>query len=227
LEFAAKNKLKVIEDCAEALFATSNSKVLGTFGDVSTFSFFANKLITSGEGGAVSAREETVIEKMMLLRGQGMDSDFRYYFREPGYNFRLTNMQAAILLAQLERFFEIKESRSSIEERYGSLLAEYIKMQNVNEQDARAPWIFTARLKGVSLETKLNIARDLAEAGIETRPVFYPLSEMPAFEKYPTDTSPNSHLISLQGISLPTGHHVDPQKIDLISNLIIRGIKNA
>ncbi len=227
LSFASENNLRVIEDCAEALFATRNSKTLGTFGDVSTFSFFANKLITSGEGGAVSARESSIIEKMILLRGQGMDSNFRYYFREPGYNFRLTNLQAAILLAQLERFDEIKHSRASIEEQYRSQLRDHIIMQEVGDRDTRAPWIFTARLKGIELATKLDIVRDLAEVGVETRPIFYPLSHMPAFEKYPTDSSHECDLISLEGISLPTGHHIDLQKVEMISKIVIEGLKNA
>jgi perosamine synthetase len=227
LSFASENNLKVIEDCAEALFATRNSKTLGTFGDVSTFSFFANKLITSGEGGAVSARENSIIEKMTLLRGQGMDSNFRYYFREPGYNFRLTNLQAAILLAQLERFDEIKQSRASIEEHYRSQLRDHIIMQEVGDRDTRAPWIFTARLKGIELATKLDIVRDLAKDGVETRPIFYPLSHMPAFEKYPTDSSHECDLISLEGISLPTGHHIDLQKVEMISKVVIEGLKNA
>lgn len=224
VEFARKHGLFVIEDCAESFLAESESKIVGTFGDISTYSFFANKLITSGEGGAVSTKNDALLEKMFLLRGQGMDPAHRYFFLTPGFNFRMTNLQAAVLLGQLDRLEDIKNSRSNVEKLYRKKLENYIEDQIVQDRDTRAPWLFTTRLKVLNLEQKLNAAQKLADLGIETRPVFYPLSSMPAFSAFKTDDYSCSTIISREGITLPTGHHLSHDKIDQICKILIDSI---
>lgn len=224
--FCKERSIFLIEDCAEAFLAKeTNGGIAGTFGDVATFSFFANKLITSGEGGAVSSKNKLLMDRMRLLRGQGMDPEKRYFFVIPGSNYRITNIQAAILWGQLERLTEIYQSRMNQETRYRKNLGEKIAISSVANSANRAPWLFTCRLIGIDLIKKLKLANILAEHGIETRPVFYPLTCMPAFHKYSDGVQANTWLISSEGITLPTGSHVNNETVDLISNLIIKEIK--
>ena len=221
MDFANKHGLFVIEDCAESFLAQSAGKQVGTFGDIATYSFFANKLVTSGEGGAVSTNDKELLEKMRLLRGQGMDPLHRYHFLFPGFNFRMTNLQAAVLFGQLERLNEISRLRKDIEEKYRVKLSRWISGQILQEDDLQAPWLFTTRLRDITSERKLELAQRLAEHGIETRPLFYPLSDMPAFSSLRADDYSSSRIISREGISLPTGHHVDNQKMDSICKILI------
>jgi perosamine synthetase len=227
LTFARKHNLYVVEDCAESFGATVNGKKCGTFGDVATFSFFANKLISSGEGGAVSTGNQEILQRMKLLRGQGMDPERRYYFLEPGYNFRMTNPQAAILFGQLERLTEIVKQRTEVESHYGSLLSDYSTGQSPRVNTVIAPWIFTTIFSGINSDTRYELAQFLADAGIETRPVFWPLSNMPAFEQFECDSNTNSRVIGSSGISLPTGIHVQYEDREKIAELIVSFMKGV
>lgn len=208
LELARVNDLSLVEDCAEALFGTSPSGLAGTGGTVATFSFFANKLITSGEGGAVSTSNKELMDRINLIKGQGMSPDRRYYFEEPGGNFRMSNLQAALLRGQLDRLEEIWSQRCAIEERYEAELSAYMTRPQVTAGSQRSPWLFTARLRQPWVDAKLGLAKHLAEDGIETRPIFYPLPLMPAFAAWRADDIPGSVAVARGGISLPTGAHL-------------------
>ena len=219
--FCEQKNIFLVEDCAETFGGTCDGSKVGTFGDISTFSFFANKLITSGEGGAVTSANPDLISKMHLLRGQGMDPERRYYFLEPGFNFRMTNLQAAILTGQIERFAEIHQQRTHVESLYNELLGEN-STRSVNLPNrTSAPWLYTTTLKSVTESTRYEIAQQLALKGIETRPVFWPLSLMPAFKQFKQSNDNASALsISYSGITLPTGIHVDDEDIRLITRTI-------
>jgi perosamine synthetase len=225
MEFAKRHGLYVIEDCAESFGATINNRKVGTFGDVATFSFFANKLVTSGEGGAVSTSNAELFERMKLLRGQGMDPTKRYYFLEAGYNFRMTNPQAALLLGQLERLDEITGQRREVEAHYQELLNAYTQGPVPLNGSNVAPWIYTTTFPLLNSEKRASLARVLANEGIETRPVFWALSDMPAFEHLKSDVNTNTTTISATGISLPTGIHVSPEDRTQISKVIIKHLE--
>jgi perosamine synthetase len=227
IDFAKKHKLFVIEDCAESFGALVKGKKVGTFGDAATFSFFANKLITSGEGGAVSSSNHKVYDMMKLLRGQGMDPHRRYYFIETGYNFRMTNPQAALLLGQLERLPEITVQRQEVESHYQSLLGEYAIGPTPGSTSASAPWIFTTAFPLLDVGKRMKLAEQLAQNGIETRPVFWALSDMPAFKNLKRDRTPTTKVISSSGISLPTGIHVTHQdRVEIAATItdFLRGL---
>ena len=220
--FCKLKSLYLIEDCAESLFARDpGGELAGTYGDVATFSFFANKLVTSGEGGAVTTPDQTLSQKMQLLRGQGMDPIKRYFFVSPGCNYRMTNLQAAILWGQIQRLDEIFSTRTAQEALYKTSLGDVAITSKESPKSIRAPWLYTCRLLGVNLAAKVGIAKKLAELGIETRPVFYPLTAMPAFNKFKGMENPNTRLIAEEGITLPTGSHVDDTVIQRISSLIL------
>jgi perosamine synthetase len=216
MEFANQRGLTVIEDCAETFLGEYQGVRLGSIGELSTFSFFPNKLITCGEGGMVATKSLNSHEKMKILRGQGMDPEYRYWFLEAGYNFRITGLQASILGAQIERIQTLWHLRESSEESYRSVMKDFLGWPSTHYEIKRSPWIFTGTLNDRDEEMKLAIASDLAEIGVESRPVFYPLSKMPAFAEYPADLCRNSESISSRGISLPTGNHVKKEELEKI-----------
>jgi perosamine synthetase len=206
-DLAIDRKIKVIQDSAEAFGATYQGSKLGKYADISTYSFFANKVITCGEGGAVTTTDPELLNRMRLLRGQGMSPSSRYFFEEAGYNFRLSNLSASILSAQLARYDELIEKRNNVFHVYRKHLAVEHVEPKTPENSIMSPWLFSIRLPQSSKLEKNNLAVTLAEKGIQTRPVFYPLSAMPAFNKWVTEGDEifrNAEIISKQGISLPT-----------------------
>ncbi len=217
-KFCDEKNIFLIEDCAETFGLRVEGQTVGTFGHIGTFSFFPNKLLTCGEGGAVVAESHILNEKLRLLRGQGMDTRRRFYFLEPGFNFRLTALQAGVLNVQLDRFQELWETRAKVETSWAQRLGPIATRPKPFDAFSRAPWLFTAVLN--STQTIVHsIAKDLAEIGVETRPVFYPLSTMPAFEEWHSHT-PNAKRLSQSGISLPTHDGVSAQWIDKISKIV-------
>jgi perosamine synthetase len=227
MKVAQNHNLKVIEDCAEAFGATQNNIKVGTFGTIGTFSFFPNKLITSGEGGLVTTNDKEIAERMFLLRGQGMSSTHRYVFLEPGFNFRMSELQSCVLAAQFKKLPELWAMRESSENFYRQQLTGYVLESCASYSHTRSPWIFTVRIPNISQTAKFKLSSKLAKIGIETRPVFYPLSTMPAFSKYANFDTSNAHIISREGISFPTGSHVSENAQEAIINLIKEFSKNA
>jgi perosamine synthetase len=214
--------IPLIEDAAEAFGATYKDRLVGTFGSVGTFSFFPNKLITSGEGGLCITSTPELKSEIDLLRGQGMNPKLRYVFEVPGYNFRMTGIQASLLSAQMHRLEALWQERERSEERYRKELKGIVTFPDATYSFRRSPWIATGRIEGLSLEIKRAIAIDLAQKGIETRPVFYPLPEMPAFTDYRSIGHLRSSKISAEGISLPTGPHVEPWVYEQVGEVIRR-----
>jgi perosamine synthetase len=219
IDFCRDSGIFVIEDAAEALGASYQGAKVGTLADIGTYSFFPNKLITSGEGGLCVTNNPELDAKMRLLKSQGMSSLLRYVFDEPGFNFRMSGIQAAILQAQLQRFDELFSDRLASEQLWRQSLS------NITEPEAlydhvRAPWIFSFRIKGISQSSKRLIAKELAALGIETRPVFYPLPMMPAFNRFRTTGIGQSVTISDESISLPTGKHVPAQIYETVSKVV-------
>jgi perosamine synthetase len=226
---AQVHKLAIIQDSAEAFGAKYLGNQLGKYADISTYSFFANKIITCGEGGAVTTNNTSLLNKMRLLRGQGMSQTSRYFFEEAGYNFRLSNLSASILSAQLARSNELIEKRLKVFEKYRRYL-EIEALEPKSPLDSNlSPWLFSVRLPGISLIKKRELATLLAKQGIQTRPLFYPLSSMPAFESWvdkSRDEFYTANLISNQGISLPTFPRLRTKQIREICKLVNNSHKN-
>lgn len=205
---ASKNGLALIEDAAEAFGAEYKRKLVGTLSKVGTFSFFPNKLLTSGEGGLCITQEGELKDQIDLLRGQGMNPRLRYFFEVPGYNFRMTGIQASLLSAQMNRLQSLWAEREASETTYHRTIGDMMVFPTAPYDFKRSPWIATGRVDGLAPDVKESIALELAAKGIETRPVFFPLPEMPAFSAFRTLPYPNATKISTEGISLPTGVHV-------------------
>lgn len=207
MDVARENGLVVIEDCAEALGAVYQGEQVGTFGDISCFSFFGNKIITTGEGGMCLTNDDALAEKMRILRDHGMNRSKKYWYDNLGFNYRMTNMQAALGLAQLEQLEQLLAIRDDIFAQYMAAIDSHPAIILPDAGSNRSVnWMFTLRLKGFTTEQRDRVMLMLKESGIDSRPVFYPISMMPfynepQFRKQPT---PNTHLISSEGISLPT-----------------------
>ena len=202
VKWARSEGLAIIHDCAESLTSSWRGGPTGAFADVRTYSFFANKLVTSGEGGAVATADQSLLKKMRILRGQGMSETMRYWFDVPGYNFRMSSLQASLLLSQLERLPETSTNRDELFARYDKLLKGVATRPMPPEGGYFSPWMYTVAL--VDLKP-LELARSLAKLGVETRPVFYPLTSMPAFSSYHVEGNDRvAAKLNKVGISLPT-----------------------
>jgi len=222
-KIAEEHNLKVIEDCAEALGSCYKGKPVGSFGDASTFSFFGNKVITTGEGGMVLFKEEKYYNKAFILRDHGMKKDLRYWHEVIGYNYRMTNLQAALGVAQMEqfeKFYKMRERNTFI---YNDNLnvSNLFHIQKLAEWAKSSNWLYT-----VLLDDSLPFNRDelivkLQKNGIETRPTFFSMHMMPIYKKYKNkSTYLISEKISKTGISLPSSTNLSEDEIINICNKI-------
>ncbi len=228
-----KKKIFLIEDCAEAIGSSINERRVGTFGDVATFSFFGNKTISTGEGGMILFQNKEIQNKARTLRDHGMNPSKRYWHDEIGFNYRLTNMQAALGVAQLERFDYILEKKIEIAKLYKKNLqgeSNIFMLPNQDPNVIHSNWLFTIIIDN---RIKRNLLIDeLNNLGIETRPVFYSLNIMPPYISYRTSQSLlNSLEISTNGLSLPSSLSLTKEDINYICNslknlLSLENVKN-
>jgi perosamine synthetase len=179
-EIADKHSLFLIEDCAEAMGSKFESKYVGTYGDISTFSFFGNKTITTGEGGMVVTNDQTLFDRAVHYRGQGLAKHRQYWHDVVGYNYRMTNICAAIGLAQLERVEEILKKKRNVANFYiknlaGTPLEHQKEVGNVYN----SYWMFSVLASSYNEREELRV--HLEKLGIETRPTFYPIHTMPMY----------------------------------------------
>ncbi|MBM3954055.1 MAG: DegT/DnrJ/EryC1/StrS family aminotransferase [Planctomycetes bacterium] len=183
LDLAAVHGLWVVEDAAEATFATYKGRTTGSLGRIGTFSFYGNKVLTCGEGGAVTFQDRSLATRLRMLRGQGMDPRRRYYFPIVGFNYRLTNVAAAILCAQLERREAIVGRRREIVALYESRLRGVagITLRADAPWAVTSPWMFSALVDPAPGIDRDGVARRLAAEGVETRPLFVPIHTLPPY----------------------------------------------
>jgi perosamine synthetase len=204
LEIAGKHGLKVIEDCAESLGASLHGQHTGTFGDIGTFSFFGNKTITSGEGGAVVARDPDLSRRLRIVKGQGQSLTRRYWHEELGFNYRMTNIAAAIGLAQSERLPQILQRKRAIADRYRAWLSDWkVTFQKPDIGVTGGEWLVSALLpKGCDRD---RLMAEMAEQLVETRPVFFCAHHMPIHAgRAKAVRAPVAEDIASRGISLPS-----------------------
>lgn len=225
LELAKKYNLKIIEDAAEAHGQTYNNKPCGSFGDVSVFSFYPNKLITTGEGGMILTDNDTIAERLKSLRNLCFTAHKRFVHEELGWNMRMTNVQAAIGFAQLERWDDSISRKREIGKLYTELLKDVKGISlplTHTEYSNNIYWVF-----GIVIEDKSKTAEDvmklLAEKGIGTRPFFYPMHLQPVLKKmglYSTEEYPNSEKLYSYGFYLPSGLALTNEQIyEVVKNV--------
>jgi perosamine synthetase len=225
-KIAAIHGLWVVEDAAEAHFARYKGRVVGGLAKMATFSFFGNKILTSGEGGAIAINDKQLELRMRTLRGQGVDPERRYYFPVTGYNFRITNLACAILCAQLERRDQIIESRVHIFNEYKKNLLNIagIGFQPVADWAEPARWLFCITVdKNEYGRTRDELMAILHENGVDSRPFFLPLHKLPPFREQSRlrgEDFPITDKLSQEGMNLPTYNSLKFSDIQMICNLI-------
>jgi len=198
--FCKKHNLLLIEDAAQAL-AITNGKHVGTFGDIGTFSFYADKTITTAEGGFIVTDHDDVYEKMRYLRNQGRLRSGTFVHPEIGYNFRLTDMQAALGLSQLSKLDLIKRKKAELKAMYRERLGEHIEWLVVRDDFNHIPFRIIAFVPDAEKSIEF-----MKERGIEGRSMFYPLHLQPCYKflNYAPDSMPVSNECFRRGICLPT-----------------------
>lgn len=220
MKVAEEHNLFVIEDCAEAHGAEYIGKKVGSIGDIGCFSFYGNKILTTGEGGMCITNDEKLAERMRFLKDHGMAKK-RYYHPEMGFNYRMTNIQAAIGLAQLERIDEIL----AIKRKNAMLYRKFIGSCKGITFQPEMPWAKTVYwLHSILLENSFRSNRDLlmqelSAEGIDSRPFFIPMHELPMYkqEGYPVASE-----LSMKGINLPSSTLLSEEDIKQICSIIVR-----
>ena len=201
-DIAAESGCALVEDCAEALGSKWRGRQVGTFGRISAWSFFGNKTVTTGEGGLVATTDPALHRRVAIVKGQGMDPDRRYWHVELGFNYRMTNLAAAIGLAQVERLDEILRCKRAIASQYrASLAGRGVTFQAASAAVESSEWLISLLLpRGAD---RAYIMQRLAHDRIETRPVFYCAHHMPPHYRANLRL-PISEDIAARGISLPS-----------------------
>lgn len=219
--------LYVIEDAAEAHGAEYKDKKVGSLGDVGVFSFYGNKIITTGEGGMITTNDEKLYQRAKFLRDHAMNPEKRYWHPEIGYNYRMTNLQAALGLAQLERIDELIEKKRQILGWYKEFLGdlEGIRLNPEKEWAKNVFWMVC-----IVLEKELGISRDelmakLKEKGIDTRPFFYPMSQMPMYNS--GEVRSVTYNLSERGLNLPSGVNLNKDEVQWICETIKTILKHT
>jgi perosamine synthetase len=223
-DIAKRRGLWVLEDAAEAHFARYKGRVTGGLATVAAFSFFGNKIVTCGEGGALTTNDIELDARLRLLRNQGMDPNRRYFFPVIGYNYRLTNLACALLCAQLERREQLTARRRQIFRRYHEHLAGVpgIGLQPVAPWAEVTPWLYCVTLDPeVFGRSRDEIAADLLRSGVETRPFFIPIHQLPPYAEFaPNRPLKETLTLSARGINLPTFTGMADSQIDRVCELL-------
>lgn len=218
-QIVRSRRIVLIADAAESIGGSLSGRPTGSLADISVFSFFGNKVITSGEGGAITTDDEVLDTVVRQLRNQGNSTARRYFHDVLGYNYRMTNLTAAVLCGQLERLEELTARRRTVLAWYEQRLSTfpYIRMQQVTPGAERSPWMMTICVEGWSADDRDRAIEILAEEGVETRPAFAPMQDMPyVAEALGHPTTPVSAQIGREGISVPTYPGLTEAEVDFI-----------
>lgn len=221
-KFCDSRNLYLIEDCAEAHGAKSGDVKIGSLGDVSVFSFYGNKIISTGEGGFAATNSQEIYEKMCLLRGQGMDPNRRYWFPVVGYNYRMTNLAAALGFAQLSRFSELLEKRNLLNQRYFENLKQInVELSPSADKQGSVPWLRNIFLKNVDILKRDELITKMDGLRVETRPVFIPLYQLPPYwDSEGSIKFPESENWANRGVSLPLHTKLELNDVDNICEVL-------
>ena len=225
MALAQQHDLFVIEDCAEALGSLYQGVHVGNFGHAAIFSFFGNKTITTGEGGMLLFNDTAMFERACILRDHGMSKERRYWHDQVGYNYRMTNIQAAIGVAQMERIGEFIERKRWNAEQYRLRLSGKVGLQLFGEVGdvVNSYWFYTVVLPPRLAEKRDEIIGKMLKNGVEVRPTFYPIHRMPPYESFVAagQKYPVSNTLADAGISLPSAVNMSEADIEKVCLVLI------
>ena len=219
--FCSEHNLLLIEDAAQALTITNGETHCGMFGDVGTFSFYADKTITTAEGGFVISNNDELIERMRYLRNQGRLQSGSFVHPEIGYNFRMTDMQGALGVSQLAKLDTIKTEKAKLYKRYRDKLGDAVGFLKVRDDFSFVPFRVI-----VFVDDAESTMKRMAEDGIEPRSVFFPLHRQPCFQHFPSSSGeyPVSDEMFKRGICLPTWVGLSEEQIDYTAESLLAAI---
>jgi len=221
-KIADKHKLLIVEDCAESQGAKVKDKFVGRIGDAGCFSFFGNKIMTTGEGGMCITDSKKAYEKMCLYRSHGMDAVKKYHHPVVGYNYRMTNMQAAIGVGQLENVDKFIKRRDEIKERYEKNLQDLaekglVKLMPHKNWATPVCWFYCILVKASKRD---ELMKFLEKNGVDNRPFFPSISKQKAYSSHNSEKYPVSEMLSKSGLNLPTYYELKDKDIDYVTDQI-------
>ena len=223
--FARKHCLLVIEDWAEAHGAEYSEKRVGSFGLISCSSFYGNKIVTCGEGGICLTNDPELFNKLRVLRDHGMNKDKRFWHGVVGFNYRMTNLQAAIGCAQMEKIDQILAKRAAISETYDTKLGRdrLITLQEKIPGRKKVSWLYPILIDTEHVGKDIRqVQIELAEKNIDSRPFFYSLNQMPPYQQLRSQSLVNAKTISNRGLCLPSFPDLSKEQIEYICDSLLK-----
>jgi perosamine synthetase len=232
LEIARERGIQVIEDAAEAIGLKYKDRPCGSLGNLSTFSFYPNKHITTGEGGMVLTNDDQIDERCRASRNLCFQNSKRFYHERIGWNFRMTNIQAAIGVAQLERLDETIARKREIGAKYSDLLKDCPFLQLPVPETFYAKnvyWVYPVVLHDSCTMNATEVMSRLEQRQIGTRPFFYPMHKQPVFNKlglFENDSHHNAERIAERGFYIPSGLGISDNEIHRVADTLLEMLKH-
>ena len=220
IDIAKAHDLFIVEDAAEAHGSEYKKRKVGSFGDIACFSFFGNKVITTGEGGICVTNNEELSEKMRILRDHGEDPNKKYWYNVVGFNYRMTNLQAAIGVAQLKKLDRFIKTKRRIAMFYNELL-EDVKGVSLPPEERWAKniyWMYSILVQDNYGLARSELIKKYSEENIETRPFFNPIHTMPPYSS--REKLPVAEKLSEKGINLPSFVDLKKEEIEKVAEII-------
>lgn len=215
---AEEHDLLVVEDCAEAHGAEYRGTPVGGLGDVGCFSFYGNKILTTGQGGMITTDDDELAERISLYRRDGMSTERKYYHEVIGFNYRLTNMQAAVGVAQVERADEIIEQKRRVADSYRRRLDDVARFQANPDWAWPVYWMNTPVFDTPA--DREAVLESLAASDVETRPFFYPLHDQPPYRREPPRSPSVAMDLYERGVNLPSSPTLTDEEIDTVCTAV-------
>jgi perosamine synthetase len=228
LAVAARHQLAVVEDAAEAIGSRYRGRYAGTFGDAAVFSFHGSKTLTTGEGGMLVTDRDDILKRVLVLRDHGRQpGDKTFVNTEVGYKYKMSSMQAALGLAQIERLDELVQRKREIFSWYEAELqgVEGITLNSEAEGVVNTYWMVTVVVDPGRGIDKTTLIGRMSDRGVDCRPIFSPLSSLPAFAQHPS-TAPArarnkvSYIVGPYGVNLPSGFNLDRDAVHRVAEAL-------
>lgn len=225
-ELARRHNLLIIEDAAEAIGLRYKGRWCGSLGDISAMSFYANKHVTTGEGGMILTDDDELAERCRSLRNLCFMPERRFVHEELGWNLRMCNLQAAVGLAQLEKLDDSIRRKRKMGLKYQRLLRDIKQIQLPIDTTSYAEnvyWVFGVVLNEEARFDAAEFAKELAERGIQTRPFFWPMHEQPVFQRsglFRKETYPVAERIARRGLYLPSGLSLTDAELNTVCGAV-------
>ena len=229
VKITEKHNLFLIEDAAEAIGGLYKYRKMGSFGHINAFSFYSNKIITCGEGGMVVTNDDKLAERTRWLKNFCFDKERRYVHEEIGFKYPMTNIQAAIGLAQLERVEEIIAKKRSMAERYNKILKNVPEITTPPEKEyvRNVYWMYGIRIEDKSKNSRDEVKKILYNNGIDSRFFFTGMHKQPSLKEYVRkgDKFPVTDSLERKGLYLPSSTNLTDKQIEYICNTLIKAVR--